>query len=205
MSQQCEWFRNPHSVTGAAHVFDSGDRNARHSRNRNTRHLTNYSLNKYSDQYSHHDDPADATKGTKRTLSSLMKHLGEQGTQLWADISDVVARTTEAMGLACTDSLAGEMDFAQLWQQAVPKGADPSSWNPQQIGPAEWRDCFHVLGFDILIEDRGVHHSSREGNCRLQVVPPPMRPYAASHSVFSVFCLFSDRAAAFVHSLTFSK
>ena len=37
----------------------AGERGERHRRNRATRHLTNYSLNKFSSQFSHHDDPSD--------------------------------------------------------------------------------------------------------------------------------------------------
>ena len=160
------------------------ERSDRLNRNKNTRHLTNYSLNKYSTQFSHHDDPTDGSKGTKRTISSLMQLLGQQGvdsTQLWADIKTVVGRTTEAMALACTGGLAGEegMDFSELWgvslqhflhaklcvlslknvvfrvlKRAAPKSIPGEQWAPEKIGESEWRDCFHVLGFDVMLEER---------------------------------------------------
>eukprot|EP01052_Picozoa_sp_SAG31_P021942 SAG31_NODE_1722_length_7452_cov_2.771658_3_plen_585_part_00 len=148
------------------HPVQSVDRADRKRRNKNTRHLTNYSLNKYSNNYSHRDDPSDGSHGTKRTLSSVMKMLGEDGIEckeLWNDIKQLVGKTTEAMASACTGELdtdegASAVHFAELWHKAAPKSASeqkskvPNRWSPEAIGPDEWRDCFHILGFDVIIE-----------------------------------------------------
>ena len=38
-------------------------------------HLTNYSINKREPSFDHADDPADGTRGTKRTLSAVFAEL----------------------------------------------------------------------------------------------------------------------------------
>lgn len=92
-------------------------------------HLTNYSVSKYSADYVHTDDPLDGSQGTKRTLSSTLLFLQGQGhdvDSLKNQIKEIVSVTTEAMAAGLC-----ELDA---------KGR---------------HSCFHVLGFDIIFDERG--------------------------------------------------
>ena len=58
-------------------------------------HLTNYSLNRLSDNFVHSEDPESA-EGNKWTLSCLWKYLGEQGVDtatIWHKVTDIVIKT----------------------------------------------------------------------------------------------------------------
>ena len=54
-------------------------------------HLTNYSLSKYDHNFVHTDDPADGSIGTKRTMSSVLDHVGRttdhSRTALWGSVT----------------------------------------------------------------------------------------------------------------------
>ncbi|XP_062570949.1 tubulin polyglutamylase TTLL11-like [Saccostrea cucullata] len=91
-------------------------------------HLTNYSLNKRSKDFSHSEED---DEGSKRTLSSVMKRIemnGQDSAKVWQDIELVVCRTIVA--------IVPELKVA--WNKAFPPG---------KHGPS----CFQVLGFDILL------------------------------------------------------
>ena len=119
-------------------------------------HLTNYSINKYEAQYQHHDNPADGTQGSKRSLPALLKHLGDLGYDaeaLEASMHDVAARTCMAMAGALRDeeptlpasSLWGNEDAAEgTWRRAA-AGEEGNCGGPKALN-----QCFHVLGFDLM-------------------------------------------------------
>merc|ERR1712118_260802 len=68
-------------------------------------HLTNYSVSKYSTEFVHSDDPADGTKGTKRSWTSTQRFLKSLGYDVGTfneQIHNIVAMTTEAMSSAVT-------------------------------------------------------------------------------------------------------
>ncbi|EDQ91141.1 uncharacterized protein MONBRDRAFT_1873, partial [Monosiga brevicollis MX1] len=107
-------------------------------------HLTNFSLNKRSDNYrqagkaSHnndnpddHDDDDDEG-GSKRLLSSVMETLAAEGSNtsvMWANIEDLVCKTLLAM----------YPHMLVEYRKAVPK--------ERAVRP------FQLLGFDVLIDE----------------------------------------------------
>lgn len=94
-------------------------------------HLTNYSLNKFSKDFVQTDDDCN---GSKRTLTAVMNQmliLGHDTDKLWALIENIVMKT-----LLCIVPL---IKVEQL-------NMDPSI--------NESIDYFHLLGFDILIDDQ---------------------------------------------------
>ena len=57
-------------------------------------HLTNYALNKESDNYIHNDQDDD--RGHKRSLGAILKHLKEEGCdtdRLMQEIKDMIVKT----------------------------------------------------------------------------------------------------------------
>lgn len=90
------------------------------------RHLTNYSVSKYSGDYDHTDDPTDGSRGTKRLLSATFGYLASQGVDteaLWSQIRRISAETTKAIAAELTD-----------------------------VDAKAKRGCFHILGLDILFD-----------------------------------------------------
>lgn len=98
-------------------------------------HLTNYSLNKYSESYQHTDS---MSKGSKRLLSSVFNYLQSQGyniEKLWAKMEDITVKTIFAI----------LPDLMVAYRDEIP---------PNKNGP----QCFQILGFDILIDDNFEPH-----------------------------------------------
>merc|ERR1712070_62050 len=96
-------------------------------------HLTNYSLNKRSDKFSHSDEDGDT--GTKRFLSTTFQRLHEAGLDtavLWEQIATIVKTTMVALAPMLVD------EFGAMF------GPDAA---PQQ--------CFQVLGFDVMMDSKG--------------------------------------------------
>ena len=90
-------------------------------------HLTNYSLNKYSETYVHTETDDD---GSKRTMSSVFKKLADLGydvDKMWADVKKMVVKTCIAM--------AGELKVEM--RAVLP---------PHRAGPS----CFQVSSFGSL-------------------------------------------------------
>lgn len=91
-------------------------------------HLTNYSINKLSANYTKNED-ANACKGHKWTVKSLWTHLAAQGINtdgLWGALRNLVLRTI----------LAGENSI-----NAMTKGNMCSRYN-----------CFELFGIDVLLD-----------------------------------------------------
>nr|XP_006822561.1 PREDICTED: tubulin polyglutamylase TTLL11-like [Saccoglossus kowalevskii] len=91
-------------------------------------HLTNYSLNKHSDNFIHADNVA---KGSKRTMTSMWALLQEKGvdiSQLCKDIEKVICKTI----LALIPELKVQMHAELSSGKSMPS-------------------CFQILGLDILL------------------------------------------------------
>jgi hypothetical protein len=88
-----------------------------------TSHLTNYAINKYEAAYEHDDDPTDGSRGTKRSLSAVMKYLASLGhdtKELWNSTVALVGETSIAMSNTLLDK-----------EPSVPLGAlwpPPEGW-----------------------------------------------------------------------------
>lgn len=91
-------------------------------------HLTNYSINKLSQNYDKNED-ASACKGHKWTVKSLWSHLEAQGvdvTSLWGALRNLVLRTI----------LAGENTINQL----------------TKINMGSKYNCYELFGIDVLLD-----------------------------------------------------
>eukprot|EP00038_Savillea_parva_P011907 m.201031 g.201031 ORF g.201031 m.201031 type:complete len:803 (+) comp21289_c0_seq1:71-2479(+) len=100
-------------------------------------HLTNYSINKYSDSF---DEAESDSEGSKRTLQWLFKWLSKQGkdpSNVWDSISDVVLKTLIA-------GLPQNQHAASL----IPNHSDPSRTHPTDASK-----CFAIYGFDVLLDE----------------------------------------------------
>ena len=153
---------------------DSATREERLLKNRLTRHLTNYGVSKHNDAFfDDSDEPNDGSRGTKRTLSATLAYLKAQGDisqDVWGDICGLVRKTTLELARACRDERPEpELRLARLWDSSPPKsiGAWPcraGAWNPHKLGDRERRDCFQLLGMDIMLDEQGTPHVL-EANC----------------------------------------
>ncbi|XP_075252922.1 tubulin polyglutamylase TTLL11-like isoform X2 [Convolutriloba macropyga] len=98
-------------------------------------HLTNYSLNKYSETYDYNNS---MTKGSKRLLSSVFNYLQAEGydvSSLWTKIELISVKTVFAI----------LPDLKVAYRDEIP---------PNKEGP----QCFQILGFDILIDENFEPH-----------------------------------------------
>lgn len=151
----------------------SATREERLQKNKLTRHLTNYGVNKHNDaHFDDSDDPADGSRGTKRTLSSTLAYLRARGDVpqgVWNSICELVRKTTLQLGRACRDERPEpELQLARLWCEP-PKcsGTWPrrrSAWNPHHLRDREKRECFQLVGLDVIVDDQGTPHIL-EANC----------------------------------------
>jgi tubulin polyglutamylase TTLL6/13 len=102
-------------------------------------HLTNYSLNKKSENYTHSRSDGDES-GSKRTITSAFNELKRAGLdidELWKKIDILVARTmtiiqptllADSLGLVLEESCEGKWGF--------------------DGGPG----CFHIVGVDVMLD-----------------------------------------------------
>lgn len=96
-------------------------------------HLTNYSVNKYNENFERHQD---LDRGSKRSIKSLMKHLSHSGhdtTKLWRNISDLVVKTL----------IVASPQVTHGYRMCRP-GQSPLSDSV----------CFEILGFDIFLDKK---------------------------------------------------
>jgi len=133
-------------------------------------HLTNYSLNKFSDKYAHSDDAADAMTGCKRTLSAVLCRL-------------------EAEQPSFSAALAWQM-LGELARQT----ADVISEQLSAVAPAgsEMRlsRCFHLLGLDVLLDMSG-RPWLLEANYRPSMLVDEVHPMPGTQSRAEVNRLFA--------------
>eukprot|EP00294_Goniomonas_avonlea_P008243 CAMPEP_0114559162 /NCGR_PEP_ID=MMETSP0114-20121206/10775_1 /TAXON_ID=31324 /ORGANISM="Goniomonas sp, Strain m" /LENGTH=726 /DNA_ID=CAMNT_0001744615 /DNA_START=76 /DNA_END=2256 /DNA_ORIENTATION=+ len=94
-------------------------------------HLTNYSLNKFSENFQHSED---YSEGSKRSLDAVLNRLAEEGKDIpefWRAIHDLVNKTLISM-------------YQRLWfaYHSVVQNVEGHSC------------CFQILGFDVLLDHR---------------------------------------------------
>ncbi|XP_019872064.1 tubulin monoglutamylase TTLL4 isoform X2 [Aethina tumida] len=93
------------------------------------RHLTNYSINKLSDQYTANED-ANSCQGHKWTISKLMEYLQERGVNsslLWKNLQQLVIKTM----------ISAEAPITQLCEEHM-----NSLYN-----------CYELFGVDVLLDE----------------------------------------------------
>ena len=98
-------------------------------------HLTNYSVNKESADFVQPEDEHDCADASKRTVTSLMETLAEEGhdtEELWRRIGEVVVKTV----ISVQPHL--EHTYTSCRGQADDAGSG----------------CFELLGFDVMMDDK---------------------------------------------------
>ncbi|CDW87803.1 tubulin-tyrosine ligase family protein [Stylonychia lemnae] len=101
-------------------------------------HLTNYAINKDSDQFVFNEDPSKDDVGHKRGLKPIWTHIdnnrkpeGKTAAQVWQDIKEVIVKTL----------ITGQPHIAHLYRSSKPDDVENSM-------------CFQILGFDIFIDNK---------------------------------------------------
>eukprot|EP00358_Blepharisma_japonicum_P005985 CAMPEP_0202944912 /NCGR_PEP_ID=MMETSP1395-20130829/5839_1 /ASSEMBLY_ACC=CAM_ASM_000871 /TAXON_ID=5961 /ORGANISM="Blepharisma japonicum, Strain Stock R1072" /LENGTH=340 /DNA_ID=CAMNT_0049644313 /DNA_START=615 /DNA_END=1634 /DNA_ORIENTATION=+ len=97
-------------------------------------HLTNYAINKFNPDFQFNTSETDDYTGHKRSLSTFMKKLGEQGEDvdaIWKRISDVIVKT-----VCIVQPL-----LSHLYRSC--QAADPTN-----------SICMQILGFDIYLDHK---------------------------------------------------
>jgi len=98
-------------------------------------HLTNYSLNKFSSEFVPNTDAENDELCSKRRATTAFRQLRAQYPEfdeeaMWADVDDLVGRTLAAVMpqvFAATGEIPGETNYLSR--------------------------CFHLIGFDVLLDD----------------------------------------------------
>ncbi|KEP63820.1 UNVERIFIED_CONTAM: Tubulin-tyrosine ligase family protein [Hammondia hammondi] len=99
-----------------------------------TMHLTNYAINKSSSNFTPNKDPANPSKGHKRSLFHVLDHLKNEG-------HDVDALLKEIDECLCKTIIAIQPSLAHIYGSC--KGEDLSN-----------SMCFEILGIDIMIDHK---------------------------------------------------
>lgn len=100
-----------------------------------TMHLTNYAINKDSDAFVQPEDETDCADAHKRTISSLMTTLAEEGHDvrtLWNEIGEVCVKTI----------ISVQPHLEHTYGTCRRKSDDAGS------------ACFELLGFDIMMDHK---------------------------------------------------
>ena len=99
-------------------------------------HLTNYAINKNSDNFVFNEDYNDDSSGHKRSLTAVLEQIkdNEPGFDvdgLWEQIQDIIAKTV----------ISVQPSLQHAYRSAQPEDLENSM-------------CFEVLGFDIIIDHK---------------------------------------------------
>lgn len=100
-------------------------------------HLTNYAINKKSENYEFNEGEDEADQGSKRSMSSVFELLAEQGHDvelLWKRIQEICVKTC----LSVTPHLA------HLYGTCF-GGSSRANYGSS---------CFEILGFDVMLDDK---------------------------------------------------
>lgn len=121
-------------------VYESAAKGTGH---RVTAHLTNYSLNKFSEKFEYNEDPKNASQGNKRTLSAvferLQKERGVSTEKLWNDLKTLTYQAVNALHRQVEAAAFGE----DAWE-----APDLAAVARRKFGR-----CFQILGIDVLLGD----------------------------------------------------
>ena len=102
-------------------------------------HLTNYSLNKYSEKFEANTDENDPSQGNKRSIEWLNEYLSQcpdtkyKFTNMWDKIDDMIIKTIIAMKGPLI------VDYKSSFERTNSEKYSDNS--------------FHILGFDVLLDD----------------------------------------------------
>lgn len=119
---------------------------ARHNTTNTFMHLTNYSLNKFSETFS-----TDKEKGSKRTFTRLNEILSKDGydiVQLWKEIDDIVIKVNKFMMSITYILLLLILKQTVISALPVLKHNYNASFPRHDVIPA----CFEILGIDIMLD-----------------------------------------------------
>ncbi|CAG9328822.1 ttll-11_11 [Blepharisma stoltei] len=97
-------------------------------------HLTNYAVNKHNPKFVQNEDPEHCDIGHKRSLSSVLIRLEEEGydvTTLWDRICDIIIKTI------CTI----QPSLSHFYRSSQPDDVSNGM-------------CFEILGFDIILDHK---------------------------------------------------
>ena len=99
-------------------------------------HLTNYAIQKNSENFVFNEDKDDDSSGHKRSLTAVLQHIREHEPQcdvdkLWGKMQDIITKTI----LTVQPSLQ-------------------HSYRTSQPDDLENSMCFEVLGFDIILDHK---------------------------------------------------
>ncbi|CDW79462.1 tubulin-tyrosine ligase family protein [Stylonychia lemnae] len=99
-------------------------------------HLTNYAINKNSENFVFNEDQDDDSSGHKRSLTAVLDYIRENEPQcdvdkLWQDMQDIIAKTL----------ISVQPSLQHAYRSSQPEDLENSM-------------CFEVLGFDIILDHK---------------------------------------------------
>ena len=102
-------------------------------------HLTNYAINKDSDDFVFNEDPNKDDVGHKRSLRAVFDYMDKHrknptdkpSKQIWQEIKEVIVKTL----------ITGQPSIGHLYRSSKPDDLENSM-------------CFQILGFDIFIDSK---------------------------------------------------
>jgi tubulin polyglutamylase TTLL6/13 len=99
-------------------------------------HLTNYAIQKNSENFVFNEDQDDDSSGHKRSMTSIFDHIRENVPEcnvdkLWQDIQDIIAKTI----------ISVQPTLQHSYRASQPDDQDNSL-------------CFEVLGFDVILDHK---------------------------------------------------
>lgn len=99
-------------------------------------HLTNYAINKNSENFVFNEDQDDDSSGHKRSLTAVLDYIRENEPtcdvdKLWQEMQDIIAKTM----------ISVQPSLQHAYKSSQPEDLENSM-------------CFEVLGFDIILDHK---------------------------------------------------